>query len=466
MKPRTILSLPILLLLLFAIAVPTPAQTAKLAGPSRQQAADVAARKQLAAYVADFHNHSEDAELRDKIIELAKTLKPAPVVPQVVRADSAKAVAQVKSASTAEDFKAAAKLFEQVAVQAPWYADAYYNAAGAYAKAKDYDSAKRNLTVYMAAARPGTDTQAAENLQHDIERQQGMQRFQQALEEFRKNPNDAAREQIIKLALKLDPKPALLAEVHEDVGRANYTIKNASSEADFIAAAETYVKVSQLAPWVSDYYFNQGVAYEKAKRFDQAIAAFGWYLVAEPNAKDADQVRERIGGLKYAKEQAKDKADATEKLVQAIHSVKPDAFRAAIEKGADVNAKDSNGWDALSIAIGVGTEDTVRYLIDRGANINNTWCCSSCGINACGGHTELMEAAYHLKPDLVQLFIRKGLPINARDSSGRSALAWAEGNECVVCIFCSAEDFQRETSRCRNNRAEVIRILKEAGAKE
>ena len=32
-------------------------------------------------------------------------------------------------------FETVAQLFEQVAVQAPWYADAYYNAAFAYAKA-------------------------------------------------------------------------------------------------------------------------------------------------------------------------------------------------------------------------------------------------------------------------------------------------------------------------------------------
>lgn len=155
MKTRIILLGLMLLPLFCAAAIPARAQAAKPAAPSQQQAADAAARKQLAAYLADFKNNPEDTTLHDEIIELAKTLKPAPVVPLPARADFAKATAQVRAAASADDFKAAAKAFEQVAAQAPWYADAYFNAASAYAKAVDYDSAKRNLALYMAAVRPG-----------------------------------------------------------------------------------------------------------------------------------------------------------------------------------------------------------------------------------------------------------------------------------------------------------------------
>ena len=222
-----------------------------------------------------------------------------------MRADFAKATVQFHSAATTNDFQAAAKLFEQVALQVPWYADAYYNAASAYAKANDYEGAKRDLALCMAAARPGTDTQDAENLQHDLERQQSQQRFQQALQEFRQNPNDTAREQIIKLALTMDdPTLSLSDEVHVAAGSATYASKNATSERELVAAAKAWAQVSLLAPWVAEYYFNQGVAYQRAKRFDKAIAAFNWYLIAAPNAKDAGEVRESIGGLKYAKEKA------------------------------------------------------------------------------------------------------------------------------------------------------------------
>jgi tetratricopeptide (TPR) repeat protein len=291
-----------LLLAIFCPLISPQAQTVK---PVSLQAASVAARKRFAVYLASFHDHPEDAELRDKIVELAKTLKPAPVVPQAVRADFAKATVQFHSAATTSDFQAAAKLFEQVALQAPWYADAYYNAASAYAKAGDYENAQRNLALCMAAARPDTDTHDAENLQHDLERQQSQQRFQQALQQFRRNPDDTAREQIIKLALTMDdPTLSLSDEVHVAAGSATYASKSATSERELVAAAQAWAQVSLLAPWVAEYYFNQGVAYQRAKHFDKAIAAFNWYLIAAPNAKDAGEVRESIGGLKYAKEKA------------------------------------------------------------------------------------------------------------------------------------------------------------------
>jgi len=131
------------------------AQPAKPAAAPHPSAADATARKQLAVYMADFRSHPDDAELRDKIIDLAKSLKPAPAIPQAARADFTKAAAQLKTASTAADYKAVAGLFEQVAAQAPWYAGAYYNAASAYAKAAELDSAKRNLAFYLKAVRPG-----------------------------------------------------------------------------------------------------------------------------------------------------------------------------------------------------------------------------------------------------------------------------------------------------------------------
>ena len=71
---------------------------------ARQRAADQASRDQLAAYLADFQSHPDDAALRDKIIELAKSLNPAPEIPQRAQDDFAKATAQMAAASSADDF--------------------------------------------------------------------------------------------------------------------------------------------------------------------------------------------------------------------------------------------------------------------------------------------------------------------------------------------------------------------------
>ena len=127
--------------------------------------------------------------------------------------------------------------------------------------------------------------------------------LQQSIAELQKSPDDQAlREKIIKLALTLDPKPAVPPQVDELIGAATYAFKNAKSEADFADAAESYQKALLLAPWVADYYFNLGIAQEKSGKLDEAIGSFNFYLMATPEAKDAKEVRERIGGLKYALE--------------------------------------------------------------------------------------------------------------------------------------------------------------------
>ena len=56
-----------LITLFCAIVVPSRAQTAKPAVSSHPQAADTAARKQLAAYLADFKSNPQNATLHQEI---------------------------------------------------------------------------------------------------------------------------------------------------------------------------------------------------------------------------------------------------------------------------------------------------------------------------------------------------------------------------------------------------------------
>jgi len=315
MKARTVLHGFIGILFLFVVI--SAAQTAKPAATPHPAAADVAARKQLAAYLADFKTHPEDADLRDKIIDLAKTLKPAPAVPQLARTDFLKASVQLKSAATADDFKASGQLFEQVALQAPWYADAYFSAASAYLKASDYDSARRNVALYLKAARTETDTAKGADLQQEIDRQQNLQRFQQALQDFQKNPSDSTREGIIKTSLTMTSAPAASPDAAEHEGAAEFAFKNAKSTADYLNSAKEYEKALLIAPWVAADYFNCGVAHEKAGEFDDAIRNFNFYLLAAPDAQDAGDVRKRIGALKYAKQQAIQQQQAADAQARA-----------------------------------------------------------------------------------------------------------------------------------------------------
>ncbi len=131
------------------------------------------------------------------------------------------------------------------------------------------------------------------------------QTLAQYVADLQKNPNDnALRERIIKHVQTMRPAPAIPTEAERFEGRAEFAIKNAKTEADFLDAAKEYEKALQIAPWVPAYYFNQGIALEKAGKLKEAKKSFELYLIAVPNAQDAREVRKRIAGLEYAIEKA------------------------------------------------------------------------------------------------------------------------------------------------------------------
>ena len=140
----------------------------------------------------------------------------------------------------------------------------------------------------------------------------------QYIADLQKNPNDnALREKIIKHVQEMKPAPKVPEEVATHEGAAEYAFKNAKTDADFADAAREYEKALLAAPWGSADYFNCGVAYESAKQFDAAIRNFNLYLIAAPDAQDANAVRKRIGGLKYAMDKAMQDQKAAETRARA-----------------------------------------------------------------------------------------------------------------------------------------------------
>jgi hypothetical protein len=305
MNKRSMLFGLMLFPLLCALAVLAPAQAANHTSPSRQHVADSASRNQLAAYLADFQNHPDDPTLRKEIVELAATMNPAPAISPLARDSFARATARMKTASSADDFKAAARLFEQASVQAPWYADADYSAAAARAKAADYDGAKRDLAFYQAAVRPGVDPNLAEELRSDIDSQVAARQFQQALGQFAANPSSGARLQIIKLAQAMKTPP----EIPEDA-RGHYVM--ASVLANSIEDNPTYAKRSVdeynaallSAPWWGDVYKKLAGVQTTLGQYDDAITNLSYYLLIQPS--DARNTQDEIYRLKALGQKAVD----------------------------------------------------------------------------------------------------------------------------------------------------------------
>ena len=84
-----------------------------------------------------------------------------------------------------------------------------------------------------------------------------------------------------------------------------------------------------------------------------------------------------------------------------------------IEEGADVNAKDDNGYLPLHYAVRNDNIDLVELLIEEGADVNakDDW-----------GRTPLHWAK---SEEITELLIEEGTNVNAKDDEGRSPLDWA-----------------------------------------
>ena len=111
-------------------------------------------REQLQQLAAQLQKTPDDNALREKIIKLARATKPSPALPPEAERRMTRGGAAFAGATSAADYRIAAKEFEQATLAAPWYGDAYYNMAVAQDKAEDYGAALRSLE-FAALASPG-----------------------------------------------------------------------------------------------------------------------------------------------------------------------------------------------------------------------------------------------------------------------------------------------------------------------
>ncbi len=126
-------------------------------------------REQLSQMVQQLQKTPNDNALREKIIKLARTIKPAPAIPEEAERRMARGVSAMKTAKTISDYKDAAREFELATLAAPWYADAYYNLGMAQNKAEDFSKAAGSLKLYLLAAPGARDAKEARTLMYELE---------------------------------------------------------------------------------------------------------------------------------------------------------------------------------------------------------------------------------------------------------------------------------------------------------
>jgi hypothetical protein len=121
----------------------------------------------------------------------------------------------------------------------------------------------------------------------------------------------------------------------------------------------------------------------------------------------------------------------------AARTGKVSTIQKYLDRGGDINARDENGWTALSLAAYYGHSEVVKLLIDKGADIH---------ARDNEGRTALIHAARsrfsHVA--IVKLLIDKGADIHARDNEGRTALIHA--------------------ARCSFSHVAIVKLLIDKGA--
>ncbi len=129
----------------------------------------VGARETLKQYVAELQKNPDNQELREKIIKLALTLDPAPVVPEEARRSMVKANTALKEAKDAKGYDRAISQYNEALLTAPWWAEAYFNLAKTLELRQRYGDAIKNYQWYLLAAPQAEDARAVKDKIYEIE---------------------------------------------------------------------------------------------------------------------------------------------------------------------------------------------------------------------------------------------------------------------------------------------------------
>ncbi len=118
-------------------------------------------------------------------------------------------------------------------------------------------------------------------------------------------------------------------------------------------------------------------------------------------------------------------ANATTPLMKASHIGDAEVVRSLISVGADVNARNADGNNALWLACVGSHLDIVDMLVETGIDIDN---------RNDNGATPLMYAASSGKAAVVERLLAKGADVTAETLDGFSALDLAGTIECLALL--------------------------------
>jgi ankyrin repeat protein len=90
-----------------------------------------------------------------------------------------------------------------------------------------------------------------------------------------------------------------------------------------------------------------------------------------------------------------------------------------LEAGMDVNSRDAAGTPMICIAARSGRKSMIEWLLAEGADIN--------AVSKDRGYSAVMDAVWKSSPDIVKFLIEKGANLNFISNDGQTALIVATG---------------------------------------
>jgi tetratricopeptide (TPR) repeat protein len=273
-----------------------PAVVAEIAGKFREALMDYVAALQAAP-----EGSNGEQRLREKIIMLVQKVQPPPAVPEEVCKYEERAEAVFRNAKTPSDFLDAANEYKKAIRVAPWVARYYFNLGIVLEKADKQEEAIKNLKIYLEAAPNAKDARDVKNKIAGLELVEDLKRKTYITFDERKKA--------IEIAQKLEPPPAISEEAKRHMAEGIAALNVARDVLGYKEAEEKFEKASTAAAWWADPYFNIGIVkgktwkfyfgFDAEREYKAAVENLNLYLLAAPNAPDANTVRSKIYELEY-----------------------------------------------------------------------------------------------------------------------------------------------------------------------
>ena len=130
-----------------------------------------------------------------------------------------------------------------------------------------------------------------------------------------RTPNFGRR--TIKYAQTFKQKPPVPEEYERHLSRGTAYLKKATDSDGYMKAMEELRVAVALAPWIADGYEDLAAAQEKAGLFAEAIQSLNFTLLADPNAKNAREIKNHTYELEVYAEDAKQALKASPNVALA-----------------------------------------------------------------------------------------------------------------------------------------------------